>query len=106
MLRLRSERKRDDGQPEKEITRLYKDIWYHAGYAIISTDTQGIITSFNKASEQLLGYSSDDVVGKVTLEVFHLADEVLERAKKISSQINQNIKPGYEVLIIKSKRQK
>ena len=62
-----------------------------------------MITSFNKASEKLLGYSSDEVIGKLTPKVFHLADEVLKRAKKFTQQLNQKVDPDFEVFVIKSK---
>lgn len=86
----------------KDISSLHKAILDNAGYAIIVTDTQGIITLFNRASEKLLGFSSEELVGTHTPQVFHLESEVVERAKQYSKELKKNIEPGFDVFVIKS----
>lgn len=44
--------------------------------AVIATDPQGTITLFNTGAERLLGYSADDVVGRVDPGIFHEPDEI------------------------------
>ena len=44
--------------------------------AIISTDGNGLITSFNVGAERILGYKSKEVVGKETVLLFHDKNEV------------------------------
>ena len=39
--------------------------------ALLSTNASGTITSFNRASEYLLGFGAADIVGKVSLTSFH-----------------------------------
>ncbi|OYT23015.1 MAG: hypothetical protein CCU27_11510, partial [Nitrospira sp. UW-LDO-02] len=48
--------------------------------AILSTSPTGIITSFNEASERLLGYSAEEVVGALPLAAFHDPSELQQRA--------------------------
>jgi PAS domain S-box-containing protein len=48
--------------------------------AIIATDNEGTITMFNKGAEQMLGYSAEEIIGKYTPELFHMASELEERA--------------------------
>ncbi len=66
-----------------------------ADAAIISTTPDGIITSLNRGLEQLLGYRSEELIGKQSLLLFHDADEVTERAGNLSSMI----KTRFETLI-------
>ncbi|QDD66042.1 PAS domain S-box protein [Herbaspirillum seropedicae] len=40
------------------------------GVAIIATDTEGLVTLFNSGAEQMLGYRTEDVVGKLREEHF------------------------------------
>ncbi|WP_161491485.1 PAS domain S-box protein [Vreelandella lionensis] len=45
-------------------------------FAIIVTDTQGVIKLFNQGAENMLGYAADEVVGLHTPMLFHDTDEV------------------------------
>lgn len=51
-----------------------------ATYAIISTDRSGIIRSFNRAAEQMLGYGAAEVIGQQTPLLFHDPTEIAARA--------------------------
>lgn len=53
-------------------------------FAIIGTDTQGIITSYNRGAEIMLGYSADEAEGKMTPMDLHLPTEVMQRIHEIS----------------------
>lgn len=57
----------------------------HAGPVFIATDTAGVITLFNGAAEQLLGYRADDVVGKHTPDLFHDHSEVLAYGAELNA---------------------
>ena len=48
--------------------------------SIIATDTAGLITVFNRGAEQMLGYTSEEMVGKQSPAIIHLESEVLARA--------------------------
>ncbi|WP_164503690.1 PAS domain S-box protein [Pleionea sediminis] len=85
-----------------EYHALQNAILQNAGHAIIATDTQGIITLFNPAAEQLLGYSADELIGKKSPAIFHLEEEIVARAEEFSSELSQTIKPGFDVFTIKT----
>ncbi|WP_262368473.1 CHASE domain-containing protein [Marinomonas sp. IMCC 4694] len=53
--------------------------------SIIVTNVDGLITLFNKGAERMLGYLTDDVVGKMTPEKFHCVAEV-ERQRAVLSE--------------------
>lgn len=55
----------------RHTTTLQRAILDGSEYAIISTDTKGLIELFNPAAEQILGWRAEDVVGKATPSLFH-----------------------------------
>ncbi|MEI8624309.1 PAS domain-containing protein [Pseudoalteromonas sp. B137] len=66
-LKLESEVKQRT-QEIADMSMLQQSILNSASYSIIATDTNGLITLFNPASEKLLGYKAQDVIGIKTLE--------------------------------------
>jgi PAS domain S-box-containing protein len=66
--------------------------------SIIATDPQGVISVFNRGAEQLLGYSAEDVVGKQTPALFHLASEIESRGLKLSQEYGVPVK-GFRVFV-------
>lgn len=82
-----------------ELTQLQNAILNGANYTIISTDPNGIIKTFNRAAQQLLGYSLEEVVGKVTPAIIHDQAEIVKRAEVISQQFKVKINPGIEVFM-------
>ncbi len=89
-----------------EAYRLQEAIIGTTELAIISTDTNGIITSFNKAAETLYGYSAEEVIGKVTPYILHDPAEVEERSKLLSKELNRKVVPGFETMVIKARLKK
>ena len=84
---------------------LQSSIIASASYSIIATDQQGTIIAMNKASERMLWYSADELVGKYTPEILHDKDEVVIRAKELSEELSRDIQPGFEVFVAKVKAQ-
>jgi len=70
-----------------------------AASAIISTTEEGVITSFNRGAEELLGYTAADVMGKTIPGLFHSGVEVAARAQELSRELGRKIEPGFEVFI-------
>lgn len=68
-----------------------------AEVAVISTTTSGIISSFNRFAEQLLGYSQTELVGKKSAAVLHDENEIAERAAELQSLTGGPVAPGFEV---------
>jgi PAS domain S-box-containing protein len=50
----------------KQLSTLHQAILKHAGQAIISTDTQGVIQTANQACEHLLGFLDQELIGRIT----------------------------------------
>lgn len=86
------------------LNSLQQAIWDSANYAIITTDMTGIIQTFNAAAQRLLGYTAAEVVGRVTLDIIHDRQEMIEQAAHLSRELGEPITPGFEVLIAKACR--
>jgi PAS domain S-box-containing protein len=89
-----------------EISRvgaLQRSILSGAGYAIIATDPDGIITSFNPAAERLLGYSAADVINRQTPAIFHVGAEVERHAAKLSTELGRQVEVGFETFVAKAR---
>lgn len=97
-----SERKRIE-QRLKESILFQNAILNGADYSIISTSTDGTILSFNSAAQRLLGYTPEEVVGKVTPAILHDPQEVIRRAESLSLELGRKIEPGFEVFVAKPK---
>lgn len=96
-----SERKAAE-QRLKEVLALQDAILRCAGHAIISTDLDGTIRVFNPAAERLLGYRADEMIGRLTPQAFHDAQEVAARAGELSTELGRTIVPGFEAFVAKT----
>lgn len=81
-----------------EAYRLQEAIIGATELVVLSTNEEGAITSINKAAENLLGYTSDEVVGKETPVIFHDPEEISERAAVIKRESGKPVKSTFEVL--------
>jgi PAS domain S-box-containing protein len=66
--------------------------------AIIATDTSGLITVFNTGAEQMLGYTSAEMVSKQTPAIIHLPPEVAARGEELSRLHGRPIQ-GFDVVV-------
>jgi PAS domain S-box-containing protein len=83
----------------QSVLTLQQAILDSANYSIISTDANGTICTFNAAAEQWLGYSAEEVIGKITPAIIHDRDEVAQRASELSQELGHQIAPGFEVFV-------
>ncbi len=87
-----------------KVTQYQKAVLISSGAMIIATDQDGIITLFNKAAEDSLGYKADEVIGKFTPTLFHDSEETKKIALKYSEELEKEITPGFEVYVAKSRK--
>ena len=74
-----------------------------AAQTVIKTDDKGLITSFNKSAEHLLGYRAAEMIGKKTPALIHDPQEVITRAHQFSQQLHIPLEPGFEVFVAKTR---
>ena len=87
----------------QEISALQEGILNAANYAIISTTTDGVVTTFNAAAEKMIGHPAAQVVGKTTPALWHDRDEVVRRAGALSRALGRTVEPGFEVFVAKAR---
>ena len=85
------------------LTSFQQTILFNAPHAVIATSTTGIIQHFNPAAEKLLGYSADEMIGKLTPAVFHNSEEVAARAKIFGAELGIELEPGFDVFVAKAR---
>lgn len=83
---------------------LINTILQSTSHMIVATDVNGVITSFNKAAEKALGYSSEELIGKKTPEIWHDRLEVNARAITLAQELRTPITPGFDVFVAKAQR--
>ncbi|WP_240703137.1 response regulator [Cohnella luojiensis] len=71
-------------------------------YAMIVTDSQFFITSYNKRAEEMLGYEEKEVIGKKSLLLWHDHDQLHERARFYSDKLKRSVTPDEAVLFVMS----
>jgi PAS domain S-box-containing protein len=83
---------------------LQNAIFNSANFSSIATDAKGVIQIFNVGAEQMLGYTADEVVNKITPADISDPQEVIVRAGALSIELDTPIAPGFEALVFKASR--
>jgi PAS domain S-box-containing protein len=83
---------------------LQSAIFNSANFSSIATDAKGVIQIFNVGAERMLGYAAADVMNKITPADISDPQEVIARAKALSSELGTPITPGFEALVFKASR--
>jgi PAS domain S-box-containing protein len=87
----------------RHIAALQAAILDHGGFAVISAKIDGTIEIFNRAAEQMLGYSAEEVIGKTDPGIFHDPAEVTRRAARFAEELGRPVAAGFETFVIRSK---
>ncbi len=83
---------------------MHDAIFNSANFSSIATDEKGVIQIFNVGAERMLGYTVADVLDKITPADISDPQEVIARAKELSSELGTTIAPGFEALVFKASR--
>lgn len=84
-------------------TIFYDAVMNSADESIITTNSAGVINSFNQGAEKMLGYRADELVGKCTPEILHDRAEVIAYAQALSQEYDETVTPGFDVFVHKAK---
>lgn len=84
-------RKRIEAESSNSKKLLAEVLEATSAVGIIATDNAGVITLFNTGAENLLGYRSEEVIGKFGLAHFHLEEELVLRAKELEVELGHSV---------------
>ncbi|HEU0306910.1 MAG TPA: PAS domain S-box protein [Lysobacter sp.] len=76
----------------------------NAGMMVIAVDPDGLITVFNQAAKDALGYEPSELVGHHDPGLFHLDSEIQARAEQLTRELGAPVAPGFEVFVAKARR--
>ncbi|WP_442113301.1 sensor domain-containing diguanylate cyclase [Pseudomonas sp. NUPR-001] len=65
--------------------------------AIIATNLRGVVSMFNAGAERMLGYSSAEAVGSLTLEALISPQELQRRARELTQRYGRDITPAQAI---------
>ncbi|HXC36809.1 MAG TPA: PAS domain S-box protein [Candidatus Acidoferrales bacterium] len=82
----------------KQTLLLQNAILDCADYGIVATNMDGIVKTFNRAAQRLLGYSADEVVGKMTPMIWRDQAEVCRHAENLSKKLGVSVSPTFEAV--------
>ncbi len=83
---------------------LQKAIFDSANFSSIATDAKGVIQIFNVGAERMLGYTAAEVMNQRSPADISDPQEIIARAKTLSTELDTNITPGFEALVFKASR--
>ncbi|MEC5161448.1 CHASE domain-containing protein [Janthinobacterium sp. CG_S6] len=67
-------------------------------FSIVASDPAGTIRVFSSGAERMLGYRADEMVGRHSTVLLHLAAEVAARGAELSAQLGRDVQ-GAAVLV-------
>lgn len=90
---------------KKLVPDLTAAIIGSAEHLMIATDSDGTVALFNRAAEISLGYEASEVVGKQSPALWHDAEEVAQRAARLSAELGQEVEVGFEAFVARARIQ-
>lgn len=86
-----------------EASQVQKAILQASAFALIATDVTGKITLFNAAAEKLLGYTSEEILGRDP-GVFHRPEEMLKMADHLKMRFGETVPLGFDIFTYRAKK--
>ena len=83
---------------------LQNAIFNSANFSSIATDAAGVIQLFNVGAEHMLGFTSAEVINKLTPADISDTQELIVRARTLSIELDTPIAAGFEALVYKATR--
>ena len=102
IVRDLSRRKKAEEKLRESQRYLHEVLNAATQVAIIATDLEGTITVWNTGAAKMLGYTTEETVGKVTPAIIHLESEVVERGNLLSKKFGYPVQ-GFDVFVAKAK---
>ncbi len=86
----------------KESNSFLQNIWNYATAIIIVTDKKGIIKLFNPNAEERLGYTAEEVIGKLTPLDFFDKEDIKQKGLELANELNIEVINDFQILSAKA----
>ena len=96
-----TEKKRKD-LSIRNLLETQNSIFNGVGHAVMFSNAEGVIQIINKAGLNLVDYTSQEVIGKMSILNFHDPDEVLKRSQELTLELGKKIEPDFNTFIAKT----
>lgn len=83
----------------RQALAMQRAIFDAADVSIISTGPDGVIASFNRAAERMLGRSAEAMIGQTTPECLHDPLEISARARELAAELERPIDGAIETFV-------
>lgn len=100
-----TKRVRAEQELQESLNELESFLKATTQVAIIQADLNGTIIKYNKGAENLLGYKPDDVIGKHNVGVFHVPEEVQQKATQLKAKYGREF-TGFDIFTHRPKQGK
>ena len=92
-----TERRQAEHTIQQTIGQLQSVLDAATEVSIVATDANGLIVTFNRGAEKMLGYDASDLIGRHSPATFHLDSEVSARCESLSAKLGRPVS-GFEGL--------
>ena len=86
----------------RNLLNTQNSIFNGVGHAVMFINADGIVQVINKVGVNLVGYTMEEVVGKMSALTFYDANEVLRRSLDLTFELGEKIEPDFNTLIAKT----
>ena len=94
-----------DSQHKLRDTRILQQaILDSTSYSIMATSPTGVILTFNRAAEKLLGYRAQEVIGRTTPILFHDSAEINQRLQQLEQENWPDLRGDFDVVVAKARQ--
>lgn len=103
ILRDITDRKRAEKERSDAYAQLVAVLDSCSQVSVVATDTQGMITVFNRGAENMLGYKAEEMVGKQTPAILHEPAEIEAYGKVLTKRYGTEVS-GFRVFVEPAER--
>ncbi|MCJ8163363.1 PAS domain S-box protein [Pontibacter sp. E15-1] len=89
---------------EEAVSKMQSLLDASTQVSIIGMDVDGVITSFNKGAENLLGYGKDELLHQASADRLHVREELEQRSAELSAHRGQSIEGLQTLLAVADER--
>lgn len=95
----------EDSNEKQEISIAYqKAILDNAGVMLFVMNTKGVIQFFNPEAEKITGYNAEEVVGKLTPDIFHAREDLDVCKNELRIEFGIDVKNDADAIMQKAKK--